>query len=80
MSRNDCGTLPRTLYICNRQRGCKKSSWCYYNNKTDEETCKYTSGRVFAKNGPCDDPWNHPERFKKDVFNSDTIVYVEKEN
>ena len=56
-------TKDAVFYICNRAPGaCGKTypEHCY--------DCRHTTNPLFAKNGECRDPQNHPERFEAEHF------------
>jgi hypothetical protein len=46
------------LYICDKKRDA-----CHEDGRVCFEDCYLTTDPACAKNGPCPDPENHPERF-----------------
>lgn len=62
-----------TLYIC---AGDTDGVSCPLNDRECFEDCHYTTHPEYALNGPCEDPENHPERFKK-VGTKDDYRYEE---
>lgn len=54
------------LYICN-----KKREKCHEDGGVCFEDCYLTTDPACAKNGPCEDPENHPERFFPTTFYSE---------
>ena len=65
----------KTMYICNG-KACKDPIYCKVKHPNNWLCAHTTKGR-FAKNGPCMDPWNHEERFTKEVEGKETY-FVEK--
>lgn len=52
-------------YICDG-KACEDQLWpsCKI-PRTEIDHCDHTTNPEHAKNGPCEDPENHPERFKE---------------
>lgn len=57
--------------VCENRQICYKHPGCIYSDNHSEEPfntedyiCNHTMWEDFAKNGKCEDPENHPERFK----------------
>ena len=72
------GLMPKVLYVCDGKKACNRSAFCYYNNHETDCSCFLTTTLRSAKNGPCNNPEEHPERFVKEVINGATIYYTEK--
>lgn len=60
---------PKTFYICDK-------TLC---NNCSDTYCECTLDPNHAVNGPCEDPWNHTERFEI-VMNDIYTSYIEKRN
>ena len=69
--------MTRTLYLCDG-KNCKEPLYCKA-RKHKSSLCNHTTDPEHAKNGPCRDPWRHPERFIKEVEGK-TIYFTEKED
>ena len=52
------------FYLCNGKAPCKDKVGCGHYDK-NVNLCYHTSDASFALNGPCDEPENNPDRFKK---------------
>ena len=65
--------MNHTVYLCDRKA-------CIINGEDlCVDYCERTQKPEYAKNGPCSDPENHPERF--DVLKKNIgIIYLEKED
>jgi len=63
------------VYLCNGKEGdCIPLNNCRLRSFDGE--CSRTFDERYAKNGPCKDPQNHPERF---IFDEEHGWYIEKE-
>ena len=67
--------MTKTCYICDG-KACKKALYCR-NRNPKNWLCAHTTNSAHAVNGPCPDPWKHPERFEKQVEGKNTW-YTEK--
>ena len=53
------------LYLCNGKNPNCSRTGCYFSfNGPERGPCKRTTVPAYAKNGPCDNPRKHPERFE----------------
>lgn len=62
------------LYLCKVKA---PDAICPVNHKPCWEDCYLTTNPKYAKNGPCKDPENHPERFTANEW-ADGITYYEE--
>lgn len=70
---------PDTLYLCDGLKECCVSKGCKRANP-ETGTCEHTKDEQHSKNGFCEYPQNHPERFKRiSIDGGRKQVYVEKE-
>lgn len=70
--------MTKTLYLCDGKK-CDDLKWCKCRVKEDgSDLCMRTADPNHAKNGPCEDPQNYPERFDVSYDNGITY-YIEKE-
>ena len=72
--------VPKVIYLCDGNKECNKSSSCALNPDTKYPTCSHTLTIRNAKNGFCEKPSDHPERFEKQTYNAGDICYFEKED
>ena len=68
-----------TLYLCNHL-ACQPQFGGGRSGLGDLCGCKHTQFSDYAKNGPCKDPENHPERFERVEDNNGNVTYWEKED
>lgn len=61
-----------TLYLCDGKACESQFKWC------GEEYCHHTMFEDHAKNGPCKDPENHPERFERIEDSNGDVTFWEK--
>lgn len=66
--------MAKTFYKCNGKL-CKDGLYCKVKHKKNW-LCAHTTFPQFAVNEPCPDPWNHPERFRREV-DGRRVYYVE---
>lgn len=66
-----------TMYICDG-RACKGSTLYCRAHGHKNWLCQHTTNAKNAKNGVCDEPWKHPDRFKKEAHDK-RVYFIEKE-
>lgn len=73
--------MTRVAYRCNgKNPKCCGSMSCIVNNIDYNPfgcICEHTMKEEYAVNGPCEDPWNHPERFRRIRIGEDGTVFEE---
>lgn len=68
------------LYLCNGWNPkCSRSGCFYYFDGPERGPCKHTTNPDYAKNGPCDNPAKHPERFKSVEVARGQFMLVERD-
>ena len=67
------------LYLCDGRASCRNSYGCSLNDSATvySETCMHTSKPEYAYYPLCEDPWNHPERFKREESSDGTVYFTE---
>lgn len=66
-----------TLYLCNGNDPlCPYRGTCEIQNYPTD--CKHTSNPTAAEFNLCENPWRHPDRFKRIVINDKMIQFWEK--
>lgn len=63
------------LYLCDRKACLPQFRQCSVWG--DKYFCQHTVFEDHAKNGPCKDPENHPERFERMEDNNGYVTYWE---
>ena len=67
----------RVAYLCDGQvENCRKTGCALVPEPGPWSECRRTTDPKHAINGPCEDPWNHPERFEP--FGNNRYVEVDK--
>ncbi len=66
----------KIAYVCNGLGPCSYKVGCYRLGKPGMDYCYHTFDQKYAKNGACEDPENHPERFHViDLTDSETCYW-----
>lgn len=61
-------------YICDGLDKCSGKIGCFRCGLEGFQNCTHTLDPKHAANGPCEDPWNHPERFN--LLTTDADIFT----
>ena len=66
----------KTAYICDGRAPCAGRFGCCFAKKVIPNPCTHTTNTLYAVNGACAHPENHPERFV--IVGDDIAPYIDE--